>query len=437
VAVAAPIVGQLHTSYASQEWWALAIVVGLGLILVLVRRYCAARSAKWPVGQALLFAVVVGRTPRAGQSAVSSRGLLTGSDNRYSTSKFTAALWTGVVAYFFVAMALVLGFDQSRLDTLFGSTSPLYLVFLGGPFAAAVIAKAVVSDASASGSAQKSQAGSPRAADVFSDDDGNTDLVDLQYVLFNLIVALIVLVEFLHSPAFGAPAVPSILAGLTGASAATYVANKGLTTSNPPSITRFTPDSVRPGGRVVALGANFIAAGDDHAPTVVVGGSVAAADPVSDGQNKPPVADQVAFQVPAATPYGAVTVVVRTPSDLETPSATLQVVKDSMTVSLADPTTATAGGTFALYGAGFYNALDVDAQGVPVGNGAVAATVSLARQDPAGTEVPCEASGSDTVLRVTIPRTLVAHGDQGWFDVKVARGAQVVTPPIAIFVKGA
>src|ERR1019366_4921606 len=119
----------------------------------------------------------------------------------------------------------------AQFQTLVGNTSPLYLIFLGGPFAAAIIAKSVVSGAVDNGDQQRSQANAPRVADVFSDDDGNTDLVDLQYVLFNLIVAGIVLAQFLHAPGFGAPVVPSFLAGLTSASAATYVAHKGLTTS--------------------------------------------------------------------------------------------------------------------------------------------------------------------------------------------------------------
>ena len=252
-----PVIGTPASSYVEPELVALGIVVAAWVVLVvLLRRYDAARTANWGPAMAIRFAIGLesrykykdaGQGAKDPQVISSYHGVLVGSDNRTSTSKATAALWTLIVAYFFVTMALVLGFDYAKFQTLVGDTSPIYLIFLGGPFAAAVIAKAVVSGAVANGDQQRSQADAPRVADVFSDDDGNTDLVDLQYVLFNLIVAGIVLAQFLHAPGFGAPTVPSFLAGLTSASAATYVANKGLTTANRPSLDRFLPAIVRRG----------------------------------------------------------------------------------------------------------------------------------------------------------------------------------------------
>ena len=363
--------------------------------------------------------------------------MLVGQDNRASTSKTTAALWTAIVAYFFVAMALVLGFDRTRLGDLIGATSPIYLVFLGGPFASAVIAKALVSDASAAATLQKSQAAAPRVADVFSDDDGNTDLVDLQYLLFNLVVAVIVLVEFLHAPGYGAPAVPAVLAGLTSASAATYVANKALTSPNPPAVARFVPAAVRPGGRVVAVGADFIAPGDVTTPTVLVGGGPAPDDPVSQASpaNNPPRADQLAFQVPPTTALGPTAVVLRTPAGIEATSDGLEVVPDALTVSLADPVRVAPGGSFTLYGAGFYSAMDVDASGRPVVRGAQAAVVFLVRRTPGASPVPCAAAGTDGRLTVTVPGDLLGPAGPAWFDLRVQRGGlPVVTPAVPVYV---
>ena len=342
--VPTPYVGTPTTSYRQQEWVAAAIVVVAFFVLVWLRRFAAAKAAQDGARLSNLSTVFFAFGSRKNKDKVPDfHGLLVGSDNRTSTSKTTAALWTIIVAYFLVAMALVLGFQYAHFQTLVGNTSPLYLIFLGGPFAAAIIAKSVVSGAVDNGDQQRSQANAPRVADVFSDDDGNTDLVDLQYVLFNLIVAGIVLTQFLHAPGFGAPVVPSFLAGLTSASAATYVANKGLTTSNAPSLDRFLPSSVRAGGRTVALGSNLVAPGSPSAPTVILGSAQAPDDAARNVKNTPPDPSSVAFEVPPGTPPGRVRVVVRSSpgaeasSDALAASDALTVVRDALVVSAASP----------------------------------------------------------------------------------------------------
>jgi hypothetical protein len=460
-----PIVGNAASSYGRPEWVAALIVLAAALLVVFYRRYDAARGAKWGAGAAVRFGLGIIRKksykpPAGGQDLSDYHGLLVGTDNRASTSKATAALWTVIVAYFLITMALVLGYDYAKFQTLIGNTSPIYLIFLGGPFAAAVIAKTVVSGAVADGNQQKSDADAPRVADVFSDDDGNTDLVDLQYVVFNLIVAGIVLAQFLHAPGFGAPAVPSFLAGLTSASAATYIANKGLTTSNSnsPSIDRFLPASVRAGGRTAVLGSNLIAPGDSIAPTIIIGSTATPDDPTSEAANTPPSPDRIVFQVTPGTPVGRPRVVVRTPSDLEANSDqlpgtdALNVVQDALVVSAASPTNAGGGSTFTLLGSGFYNAVDVDADGNPVGPAAVLdaqgnlpkapTTISLIRQDPAnpartiGNPTDCPyASGTDGTLTVTVPGGLLQglNVNSAWFNVIARRqGLPQVNPNIAI-----
>ncbi|MGO9030150.1 MAG: hypothetical protein ACLQOZ_16160 [Acidimicrobiales bacterium] len=428
----APIIGSSHTSFAKQEWVAGGIVVGLALVVIGFRRYCAARSATWGAGESVLYAVFLRTRVPPGSQAPTARGLLVGQDNRFSTSKTTAAMWTALLIYFIVAMALVLGFARSRFDALIGGISPLYLVFLGGPFAAAVMAKATVSGAVGSGDQQKSQAASPQVADVFSDDDGNTDLVDLQYLAFNLVVAAIVLVEFVHAPGYGAPAVPDFLAGLTGASAATYVTNKALVSGNPPAISRLSPSTTRPGGQVIALGANLIAQGDSSHPTVFVnnGSAIGATD-------DPPSADQATFRLPVATPFGGASVVVHTPSGLETSPSTLQVVADALVVGHAAPTETMPNTTITLLGAGFYDATDVDADGNP-GDGAIPAVVTLTGRTKHAEPHQClNGRGTDTQLTVTVPADILTRDEEaaGWFDVHVARGSLQAAPNIAINVQ--
>jgi hypothetical protein len=247
------------------------VVAAGAVLLVIWRRYVAARcfgasaTDHYDKPKALRYALF-GRKKNSADELV-ARGLLVGADNRNSTSKTTAALWTAILVYFILTMAFVVGFNREEISTIIGQISPLYLILLGGPFAAAVLAKVSVSNSVASGEQQKSQADHARVADVFSDDDGNTDLVDVQYLAFNLLAAGIVLVQFLHAPGFGAPNIPDFLAGLTGTSAATFVANKALSSRNPPKIDRLAPNSVRPGGQVVVVvGSNLIAQGDNNPP---------------------------------------------------------------------------------------------------------------------------------------------------------------------------
>jgi hypothetical protein len=212
------------------------------VFIAFLRRYLAARAAGKSFAQSFGFAIQFWVKTIDGVDP--PHGLLVGTDNRVSTSKTTAALWTVVLIYFIASMALIFGRHPDKYQSLIQSISPLYLVLLGGPFAAAVLAKGIVSSSVAAGQTQKGQ-GTPNIGDVFSDDDGNTDLIDTQYIAFNVLVAAIVVIQFAGHPGFGAPVIPDFLAALTGTSAAAYIVNKAVTTGNPPSITELTPSRVR------------------------------------------------------------------------------------------------------------------------------------------------------------------------------------------------
>lgn len=92
-----PIVGNPHTSYAGQEWVAAFGVFALIVVVFLVRRFCAARNVGLDIGASFLW--VFGHPAPVGAQAPDARGLLVGMDNRVSTSKTTAALWTVVLLY--------------------------------------------------------------------------------------------------------------------------------------------------------------------------------------------------------------------------------------------------------------------------------------------------------------------------------------------------
>lgn len=425
--IASPIVGNQGEHFTGQQLAAAVIVIALAIVVTFLRRWAAAANAGWPTGRAIWYGinpfsgVPQGKRPEA-------RGLLVGMDNRRSTSKTTAALWTIVVLYFIATMALIANSQSDAYPKLIQSISPLYLVLLGGPFAAAVLAKAIVSNGVDNQQIQKSQAGAARVADVFSDDDGNTDLVDTQYLAFNLLVAVIVIIQFARAPGSGAPAIPDFLATLTGASAATYVVNKALVSGNQPTLTRVASQNARQGAQVIAYGTNLIAQGDIKSPEVFVNG--AQAETSGDPQQ-----DQVTFRIPAASPLGPSTVSIRTPAGLEVTGKTeLTIVADQLVITRVDSLQKHPGDWATFFGAGIYNAGDVDAAGTPTARAdSLPAQITLIAAS--GSQHPCHPvspDNSDSKLTVALPQGLSA----GQYRVTGARGSlpAFINPPISLTV---
>ena len=96
-------------------------------------------------------------------------------------------------------------------------------------------AKAITQSQVASSDITKTPATSPqdttivaRMSQVFSADDGTTDIGDFQYVVFNLVTAAYFVAHFIREPASGLPVIPDTLLGLTSVSAALYVAKKAV-----------------------------------------------------------------------------------------------------------------------------------------------------------------------------------------------------------------
>jgi hypothetical protein len=429
-------------SYTAQLVWALLVTTALFILVCFVRRYAAARATGRPIFGSMLSVVLPQRrkatggfvdTPEQGVAAdpreqnkangyptvTKVRGLLVGSDNRLSTSKTTAFLWTAVLIFMLLALALVFGLDRPKWETLIHTISPLYLVLLGGPFAAAVLAAGIVGSAVDAGTAQKSKAAAPKLADVFSDDEGSTDLVDTQYILFNLLVAGIVVAQFWHAPGSGAPPMPDFLAILTGGSAATYVANKGATTgSNSPSIDRIVPPTARIGSYVTILGSNFLAQGDTKNPSVFIDGFPVTA--VSDA-----TADRVDAQIPLAVAFDASTVALRTPSGAEaTVTNKLTVVRDGVSVTSPASETKKAGDRLKLTGSGFFAAGDVSPDGTPFVGRASASVFLIDKNQPEAPRQECQPYDADpqtdSKLSVTIPAPL----DLGEYEVRLTRSGQ-------------
>src|SRR5262249_471192 len=187
-------------------------------------------------------------------------GLLMGADRRLSTSKVVAVLWTSVVAYCVLTLAFIAtkpNFGVAFLEHNLGELKGIYLALLGGPYVSYLFAQITVPAKLASGKFQKGYGTGFNPADIINNDAGNTDVVDLQYVSFNLVAVITVLVIFIPHPALqGLPRIPYAIALLTGGAAAAYVINKGLA-ANQAKITSLSPQSQRVGDLVTIAGVNL------------------------------------------------------------------------------------------------------------------------------------------------------------------------------------
>jgi hypothetical protein len=202
--------------------------------------------------------------------------LYVGADGRWSTSKIQPLLWTYAVLFGLLSLFLA---DEFGYTLTAGSFSKIsfegeYLLLLGGPFAAAVLAKGIVTNKVENGDLTKTTAADDRAPtagvqDIISDDSGNTDLVDLQYFLFNLVALTFFFATFVPHLADGFPNLPDFLVALTSASALTYVTKKAVEKQSP-QITNVIPSTVMPGDTITIRG-HYLAT-DTENPEVQVQG---------------------------------------------------------------------------------------------------------------------------------------------------------------------
>jgi IPT/TIG domain len=206
--------------------------------------------------------------------------LFVGSDMRASTSKFQYLMWTFVLGFVLAYIAARSHMEPKPFECVTGDVPTncvprdlwsSYLLLLGFPAGAAAAAKGLISAKVQNGTVQKSDSQStPAVADLGTNDDGDPDLVDIQYLLFNMIAMAYVVAVFIGRGTL--PAVPDLLLGLTGAAAGTYVLNKSLQ-NNAPVITSVIPSLVISGQPVTVSGRNFFPEGTSSATVKVnVGG---------------------------------------------------------------------------------------------------------------------------------------------------------------------
>lgn len=228
--------------------------------------------------------------------------LIVGKDGRVSTSKFQVILWTFAVVFALLSLFFAFVIPQLFGD-LFGwswaehlrgpigesfnnflddGLDETYLLLLGFPLAAAVSSKAITTNKVSNGDVVKTPKASTdqtsSVQELAGDDQGDTDLGDFQYLLFNLLAVAYFLVLFAAHPAAGLPDMPDTLVGLTGVAAAAYVGKKGVY-REPPILLGVMPPSAKPGATIDVYGQRLLSAPN--------AGETAAANPSPPPANLP------------------------------------------------------------------------------------------------------------------------------------------------------
>jgi len=207
------------------ELWALVVVVGVAAI-----RFSVPKKAGEGTGN---------------KTAPLFFGLVNGRDGRWSTSKTSAVLWTWSVWFAFITILLHTDGKGVEHQIL----KQQYLVLMGMPVAAAVVAKGITQNKVDSGKIKTKAPDGVETnpvqgvAQLVTNDMGQPDLLDFQYFGFNLILLLYFFTRFLGHQDLGLPNLPDSLVALSGVSAAGYLGKKGLQQDTEPAIVSIIPDN--------------------------------------------------------------------------------------------------------------------------------------------------------------------------------------------------
>jgi hypothetical protein len=284
--------------------------------------------------------------------------VILGEDNRTSTSKTFILMWTLLVAWALITLLIAgefvtrhacvpltdftgaarscmrhgdeLGLMQvGWLHFLQAGVSAQYLVLLGVPATAGIAAKGITqSQVNGSGFKTSKPKNGPdpfgRITEIFSSDDGTTDLGDFQYLIFNLVTGAYFVAQFLNPNGTGLPTIPDTLLGLTSVSAGLYVGKKAVTQSQP-VVTGVFPLPLHDGQVFTVMGTSLTVdptAPVDVAPQITIDGLAATVVSSSNGTLRakaPPNlganGTPIVRQLQVLNPYGGIT------SDFQVPCA--------------------------------------------------------------------------------------------------------------------
>jgi len=284
--------------------------------------------------------------------------MILGTDHRISTSYLQTAVWTLLVAFVLSYFAARTWFNKElglfEYPVSDGTQTTVwddYLILLGGPFAALVFAKGIVSAKVQGGAIQKTIAddGTASLRQALTTDSDNLDLVDSQYLIFNLVAFSYVVVALATTNRL--PPVPAILLALTGSAAATYVLNKAVQ-SNAPAVATIAPATAWPGSRMIVEGRNFLPGKASAAPIVTIGGKSAIVEmPATEGR--------LTVIVPIGVPAGSQELILTTAAKVSAEPKFVKVVDDKPVIIQVSPPEPKPDTDITIRGLGFVSAFDV------------------------------------------------------------------------------
>jgi hypothetical protein len=172
------------------------------------------------------------------------RLLVVGKDGRTSTSKAVAFAWTLAVIFGLLAILFAKLFgDKDAYNALIqNGLREDYWLLLGGPYAAAILAKYATTSQAQDGGKTTATDGA-NVQQLVVNDEGEGDLGDFQYVAFNLVALLYFFVLFVPHLNSGIPEMPKTLSGLALTSAGVYSAKKFLSQA-PPTLLSLMPNTI-------------------------------------------------------------------------------------------------------------------------------------------------------------------------------------------------
>lgn len=219
-----------------------------------------------------------------------------GLDKRVSTSKTVATIWTYLLASSLLGfvIAKLAGYPQALEKMLHSGLAGQYGLLIGGSLGSAIAAKGIVGSQVGKGTSTKTS-GSANPVQVVQNDEGEADLGDVQYVLFNFVAMVFFLGSIVKSPLLGLPRIPDVLLGLTSVAAVGYVAKKAL--PNAPTA-KLHPSEGPPGTQLTVAGASLLNGKPPAStPVAVLFGNHLAPRPVI--ARKPDGSDEIKVAVPA------------------------------------------------------------------------------------------------------------------------------------------
>jgi hypothetical protein len=242
------------------------------------------------------------------------------SDGRFSTSLTQLGLWTIAAGTGFGYLLGLSIFSTAKLATVMPDARwDEYLILLGGPFAAAVLAKGITTYKIENGTMQATTPDKTRLSQVATNEQGHVDLVDAQYLLFNVVALGYFVVKLIESNTL--PDMPGALLALTSSTAGLYVGNKAAF-RNRPTVTSISPVTVQVGKALTVHGANFMPDGSVEGRVVTVSlsghGGVIYPRKASD--------TMVRFTVPTDTTAGWQTVVITSTAGVATTEFAVHVI---------------------------------------------------------------------------------------------------------------